>query len=402
MKSLKIIISLVVVVAISLFSNGIVGASSEDYAIVNDVNEPSTVEEIKYEITVFDLEDSLDRNDIYVILDNYTGNEHIIGEFIIIFGVRDSHDYEVTFAITVKNVDVQSPMFVLASGSTLNIPQYSILESTLPNIKAIDAHEGDLSLSMSIQGLNEVDTSVIGDYDLTYSVSDSTGNTTTTIFTVKVVDAMKPVISGPNYIIKRSDTILDGQFYLKYFTSSDDQDGNLTSAVTITSDTYIGNASNEGIYEVMVSVSDAAGNTTFHPLTIEVVNNMMPKLIIDNYYWVVSNNHEITVDEFVGVLQNIDDLPNYTYIFTTLSDDYTTSFDSYGTYQKSFSLLSDSGLEFSRDITLEVVETSDNVVIATPSLQKTIVDKAIMALPWVIGIGVAFLILKKRKKKRGY
>lgn len=402
MKKLKVILSLVIVFTISLLSSGIVGASSDSLVIFNDVNNPKTVEQFKYEIGATDVQDGDISNNIYIIIDNYTGNETTLGDFVVVYGVTDTLGAEASFAATVRNVDVGRPEIIVVVESTLKIPQYSNLESNLPNIKAIDPYEGDITSAMVIQGLDEIDTSINGSYDLTYSVSDSSGNTVSKSVTVHVVDAVIPVIDGPSKIIKRSDTILDGQFFMEYFSSYDDQDGVITDRLQIVSDTYLGNASNEGTYKVIISATDDQGNEKIHTLTIEVVSNMIPKLIIDKYHWVVSNDHQITNDEFVNILQGIEDLPNYTYLFTNQSDTYTDSYDSYDSFQKSFNLLSNSGIEFDRRITLEVTETNENIIIANPNLQTTIFDSVMSVVPWLLGIGVALYFWKHMKKKRGY
>ncbi|MBC6309942.1 DUF5011 domain-containing protein [Listeria sp. FSL L7-1582] len=56
----------------------------------------------------------------------------------------------------------------------------------LAGVKATDKEDGDLTSQLMIDG--SVDTSQLGDYELTYTVTDSDGNTTTLIRTITVQD----------------------------------------------------------------------------------------------------------------------------------------------------------------------------------------------------------------------
>jgi hypothetical protein len=240
----------------------------------------------------------------------------------------------------------------------------------LPDIVAIDSFEGDLTSKMTIVGLTNVDTDIIGDYNLTYIVEDSSGNKATKQFTLRVIDSTDPELNGPTRIIKRADVILDGEFFIDYYTAVDDTDGFITNRITTDNNTYLGNANVPGTYNVTIVVHDQEGNETRKTIIIEVVKDMIPQLIIDDYYWVVPDNHQLSDKEFVEILQFIGDLPDYQFIFSTTYDNYTSSYRTVDKYQKNFSLLSESGEEFDRDITLEVIKADKNIVDAPPNFYE--------------------------------
>lgn len=376
------------------------GFSNEEiYVYLNNVDNPVSIDQIQLEIQVSDDHDGDLTSDIYVVTDNYTPNIDVLGDHLIVFGITDSGGAESTLAITVRNLDVTAPELIVDVESSLNIPQYSHLASNLPRIIAIDGFEGDITSEISITGLELIDTEVLGNHTLIYTVSDSSGNQTIEEFIVSVVDSIPPTIDGPTEIIKRKDTILDGQFYLQYFSAEDDHDSIVTNRIEVISDAYTGNANNPGRYQVIVSVADTQGNYTNHTLYIVVVNEMIPRLIIDKYYWVVESNQLVNDMEFISILQDINDLPNYTYVFTTTYDNYTNFYQSFNTYAKSFSLLSSSGEEFDRDIVLEVVAGDMNVIAEQPGIieanSKTII--AIFATIGVLGL-FAIGLIKSGKK----
>jgi len=343
------------------------GFENDDNVYINNVDDPVTVEEVQLEIEVFDIEDGDLTDEIYIVLDNYTGNEKVLGDFIVVYGATDSGGSEATIAIIIRNVDVTPPELIVEVESTLNIPQYSHLASNLPNIVAIDGLEGDLTSEIEITGLDLIDTEVLGTHSLIYSVSDSTGNNTTQTFIVNVVDSTPPELNGPTEFIKRANVILNGTFYMQYFSATDDHDGIVSNRIEVITDEYVGHANEPGTYEIQISVSDTQGNHTNHTLQIKVVKDMTPRLIIDDYYWVVDNTKLLKDDDFINILKQSGDLPNYSYIFTSTYDNYSTSYETENTYRKTFELLSSTGEEFSKDITLEVVPGNINVVLEEPS-----------------------------------
>jgi len=375
------------------------GFIETDGVYINNVEDPHSIEKIMSELdlSVFDEEDGDLTHEVYVVFDNYSENMSKLGDHIIVFGVTDSANTEVTFAVTVRNVDVTEPVISVEVESTLNIAQYSILAANLPNIIATDSYEGDLTPEMSIVGLELIDTDVLGNYTLIYTVSDSSGNQVAETFTVSVVDSTNPEMIGPSEIIKRSDTILDGTFYLQYFSATDDTDGIISNRIEVITDGYVGNASNPGTYQVVVSVSDIQGNFTNHNLTIKVVKDMIPRLIIDKFYWVVENDHKFIDSEFITTLKFIGDLPNYTYIFTTTFDNYTNSYRDLDTYQKNFALLSNTGEEFDKEIILEVIEANTNIVDQEPGFVATNSGVITAAVITVVVMGLFIVGLVKTK-----
>ncbi|MEH7094834.1 immunoglobulin-like domain-containing protein, partial [Neobacillus vireti] len=66
--------------------------------------------------------------------------------------------------------------------------------NALSGVTATDNVDGDITSSIVVTGT--VDNKKPGVYSLTYSVKDSSGNTTTVTRKITVVDTVKPIISG--------------------------------------------------------------------------------------------------------------------------------------------------------------------------------------------------------------
>jgi hypothetical protein len=370
----KAILSFLLLVLTLPFSTGSVfatGFENDPYVYLNNVDDPSTVEEIKTELTVFDLEDGNLTDQIYIVTDNYTGNETVLGDFVVVYGVTDSGGLESTVAIIVRNVDVLPPEFVVEE-DTLLIKEGSNLALNMPKITAIDGFDGDLTSEIEITGLDLIDTNVLGIYNLIYSVSDSSGNNTTETFVVQVVDGIQPLIQGPQAIVKRFDYILPSDFYLDYFEATDDKDGLITNRIEVVEDNFSGKGNIPGEYTIKLQVSDNANNVTTHILTITVDNKMYPMMIIDSYDFIISYQDQFTDDIFIDTLKYIDDLPNASYIFDNKLDNYTDNHDIPGAYLKSFHLISDGGTEYDRSINITVIESDFNIILETPDVLDNI------------------------------
>lgn len=115
-----------------------------------------------------------------------------IGTYTLTYNVSDSSGNSAASITRTVNVsDTLRPEIVLLGEQNLTIEVGA--SYTEAGATATDFFEGDLSNSIIVTG--SVDTSLIGSYELSYNVSDTSGNAATTaIRTVSVVDTTAPII----------------------------------------------------------------------------------------------------------------------------------------------------------------------------------------------------------------
>ena len=172
---------------------------------------------------------------------------------------------------SVEVVDSQSPVIILSGNTTITIEAGT--NYVEPGFSATDSNEGDLSSNVIITG--SVDTSNLGTYNLTYNVSDSTGNSASTATrVVNVVDTTAPVISllGDNPLnIDLGSSFTDpGAF------ANDNYDGIINSVVVTGSpDTSV-----VGTYFIFYNVSDSEGNAAAQ-VTRTVVVGSPPSITLE-------------------------------------------------------------------------------------------------------------------------
>jgi hypothetical protein len=188
-------------------------------------------------------------------IDSATVDTAVIGEYVVTYNVADTAGNDADEVIrTVYVVDTSAPAISLIGDNPLvlavgeNYPEYGAV--------AYDDVDGDITALIVIDG-SAVDTTTVGEYAVTYNVTDSAGNEAEEkTRTVKVVDEEAPVITvlGDNPL-----TVYLGDEYHEYgATAYDYVDGDLTDAIIIGDEEV--DVSAVGGFAVTYDVADSSGN----------------------------------------------------------------------------------------------------------------------------------------------
>ncbi|GAA4113282.1 hypothetical protein GCM10022393_12190 [Aquimarina addita] len=163
----------------------------------------------------------------------------VIGTSVGKYSASGSGVHEITFTVSNGNAsplslvssltieffppDSQAPFLIL--GGEGSIVTLNVSEPFIETITARDITDGDLTDQIVIGG-DTVNTNVIGTYNITYNVQDSSGNEANQLVrTIKVVDTEAPVIrlNGPDLVI-----LTIGDAYSEEATVSDNSNENIT------------------------------------------------------------------------------------------------------------------------------------------------------------------------------
>ena len=163
--------------------------------------------------------------------------------------------------------DLEKPKIELRGNKTETIPLGANYID--PGAIAKDDKDGDLSSSITVT--SDVDTSVEGTYTVTYTVVDGAGNITIDIRIVivdaidNIVDTSPPVITllgaNPSHILL-NDTYSDAGAI-----ANDNVDGNISANINVTDNI---DSTKPGVYNVIYTVTDAAGNSATATRTVNV------------------------------------------------------------------------------------------------------------------------------------
>ncbi len=146
-----------------------------------------------------------------------------------------------------------SPVISLNGNAEISLTQGT--EFSDPGAVANDEEDGDLSSSITVE--SNLDVFAVGEYEITYSVTDSAGNSSSITRTITITGnagnrAPEIILNGD-----KNDTTAFGSSYTEPgFTASDEEDGDLTAAVVVESvlDTRF-----PGEYEITYRVTDSEG-----------------------------------------------------------------------------------------------------------------------------------------------
>ncbi|VVB70368.1 HYR domain protein [uncultured archaeon] len=183
----------------------------------------------------------------------------------------DSHGNTGTSNFNVKVQDTTAPVITLYGSSSL-ILEYG---DTYNDAGATASDAVDGNLTGSIVTVNSVNSSAVGDYTVTYDVTDAHGNKATQVVrTVHVIDTDNPVITLLGFdpvTLEVHSTYNDAGA-----TAIDDVDGDLTNSIVTNNPV---NSDVVGNYTVTYNVNDAHGNSaTQVTRTVSIIDNESPVL----------------------------------------------------------------------------------------------------------------------------
>ena len=255
-----------------------------------------------------------------------TVNMDILGDNEITYNVTDTSENEaVTVTRTVHVVDNTKPVITLKGNKLVEAEAHSTYVDA--GASASDNYDGDLSKNIEVK--NNVDTDKLGEYTVTYNVSDSSGNKADTVTrTVRVVDTTKPVITligDPVITIGVHNTYED-----EGASASDNYDGNLSEKIEVknTVDT-----DKLGEYTVTYNVSDSSGNKADTVTrTVRVIDAVKPVITLNGSSSVTIEVYSAYVDGGATAIDNYDGIitPHIVATGTVNTDklgDYTISYD---------------------------------------------------------------------------
>ncbi|WP_338631801.1 immunoglobulin-like domain-containing protein [Clostridium baratii] len=237
-------------------------------------------------VSATDKEDGNITNKIKVV--ESTVNLSKPGTYKVVYEVTDSHDEKTRKTITVTVVSNEKPVIN-------GIDNVTIKEGTVFNpmtgVTAKDTEDGTITNKVRVDG--KVDTNKAGKYELTYTITDTDGNTTTVKRVVTVIANTenineKPVIHAENKTIKVGSKfdLMDG------ISATDKEDGNITNKIKVVESTV--NLSKPGTYKVVYEVIDSHDEKTRKTIIVTVVSDNKP---ISNESNDTTNNNKPTTNE---------------------------------------------------------------------------------------------------------
>lgn len=191
-------------------------------------------------------------------------NTNIPASYKVTYSVSDNEKLKTYKTITVTVTSPNTEIIV----EDIETPQFVNFDP-LKGLYASDVIDGDITKDVVVSG--SVNTDVIGEYELTYTVTNSSDVTTSVKRKVKVIENERPIINATNKTVHKGMASIN---YLENVSASDKEDGNLTSKITYTGEVDL---TKTGTYTITYSVKDSVNQLTEKTITITVEDKVYIK-----------------------------------------------------------------------------------------------------------------------------
>src|SRR5690554_5826145 len=349
-----------------------------------------------YDETDGDVSDSLK-----VITDNYTPNIRVLGNHTFTVEASDNSGNTATATINIRVVDIVAPII---SGNT------STAEIGYAETWNIENFRKTLTVTDNYQSMTNADIEVdtdgytanktkLGTYTITFKASDASGNTGTFSKKVRVVDNVAPTFSGPTTIATSNNTVLTESDIRAQLTANDFIDGNITNRIELVEDNFTGKGNKVGSYTLVYSVTDNAGNTATHTVTVQRTDKIPPTIWVEDGASIrTTPDTPISRDTIIDILEATGQIQiNATTTFSFPLDEYSGNEETPGVYAMTLKARSTDGNESVHSFAIEVLDVGNNEDPITREPSEWIQDNIV----WLIVGGVALIggayFITKRK-----
>jgi len=277
----------------------------------------------------------------------------------------------------------------------------------LTMLSASDNYDGDVSSEIILQSDEyTANASTVGNYQMEFSVTDTSGNTQYYIQDISVVDNQGPIISGITSIVIGYDSLITEADVASNLSYTDNYDSS-GMALILESDDYTDHHSTLGSYTMEFSVTDSSGNTTEQIVEIEVVDEMGPVVYFNSSIIQTYTDSIMALPEFTLLLQNAHEIDRFSDYYVTIKyDSYTRNASTPGTYHIKLNFENNIGEEIEKDLEIRVIERPyDYIRIADISVDESgaflskfsdIIIGASLTIFLVVSNVVWVVVLKKR------
>jgi len=222
---------------------------------------------------------------VYDIEIDYNANRLIAGTF-----ARSMYSYPLQ-DIVAAGTSIVNQFDTIPPTLSVNSPEIITIQPgdsfSYPSVKVSD--NVDCDLSSAIQITSNVNTEKTGVYFLTYSITDSAGNTTSQTITVNVAPDAAPQLYVNS---EHSISFWQGRsYYIPHASAQDDIDGDLSDAIEVSHNI---NMHVPGVYAIKFSVTDSRGNTASETINVYIVKDEPPTIKIEGA-------KEIIVDQYTEI-----------------------------------------------------------------------------------------------------
>lgn len=193
----------------------------------------------------------------------------------------------------------------------------SVIITSMNNFISIDSLKSKIKAYDEVDGITEIliskddysnNKSTPGIYEITFSSSDKSGNTAYLSIKIKVIDNIKPTITGPSTLKSYMSKPLSLEEIKNKLIINDNYDQNIENRLVIKEDNYSNNTNKLGTFLISFYVTDLSNNKSdIYTINIEMLDDIPPTISGKNSYTTTYNN-KLNIDEIKNSLTLSDNI----------------------------------------------------------------------------------------------
>jgi len=232
---------------------------------------------------------------ISLVDDNYSANASFTGSYQMDFMVSDASGNVAYYTQDIIVVDNQGPVISGTDQIDIGYNQSLSVDTVKSGLNVVDNYDDSSILNIVLDSDDySINHNQLGEYSMQFSVTDSSGNKTTKIVTINVIDSIGPMVYLDSSIIQvYSNTVLALPDFAKLLVKTNELDKTQDYLISIRYDSYSKFANVPGTYHMYLDFEDGYGKITSKDFQIRVVDKSYDDIYI----------HEDTIDLPTNVLK---------------------------------------------------------------------------------------------------
>lgn len=333
---------------------------------------------------------------------NYRANYATPGTYNIQAIIVDEAGNSTILSTTITVVDDVAPSaangsITVAYDILLTMDEILALISPTDNYSEVSKTVNESSYAIYSARYNK-----LGGYAVTVELSDVAGNESSCVVNVTVEDKIAPIITAPGTIETGISNSLSLELVKSKIVVNDGYDGNITNYIISGLDDYFASYNCVASYPIVITATDASGNTTSFNVTIKTKDDVSPDFwIFSDYVITVEKGTQVTKEMILSFLGQVGEID----VAQVLEVNYELDNNMPGLY--SVSLMMMDGTEYSTSINVnsEIHEDVENTVTNWfDNVKDFFAEKPYQAAASVaasiIGLAVLCMVIRFIFKKR--
>lgn len=305
-------------------------------------------------ITVTDNTDGDITDQVVVLDDEYTGNQTIPGNYLVLLSATDAAGNETQFELVINVVDEVPPVIQGPNRVSVQVDHLPLIADIIGEYFTFnDALDGPYDtyeiVSDAYTGSDQV-----GDYAVTLRTADNAGNVTTRTFDVAIESNLPAVIEGPDSLTLYLTSDPNDTHITDLFSATDR--ASLEALTIQITATEITDYSAAGRYEVTLQATDQFDNVATKKVQVIIEDDIPPVFTYDDQIVTALGSPLSDLDLFHVIKSYYLDQGIIVDQLAVVEDDYTGHEHEEGEYAYTAEIVSSTGESFMHTGRIAVID----------------------------------------------